>query len=140
MTKIIAARLLTNFTFVLYRIPQWHLLLIFCYTELLLSLRASFFSLMLVILTQKYSKFSYYYTGKGCSTKVFFKKSRIYYSRLLWSGWSPTFRPNNGATTSRMMSQNHLKLYPKAVILWPNAHFFQKMLFAMFRKALFRNI
>ena len=34
LTKVIAARLSTNFTFVLQRIPEWQFLIIFCYTEL----------------------------------------------------------------------------------------------------------
>ena len=35
LTKVIAARLLTNFTSVLYRITEWRFLRIFFYTELL---------------------------------------------------------------------------------------------------------
>ena len=34
-TKVIAARLLTNFTFVLQRIFKWKFLIIFCYTEVI---------------------------------------------------------------------------------------------------------
>ena len=36
LTKFIAVKLLTNFTFALQRIPEWQFLIIFCYTELLL--------------------------------------------------------------------------------------------------------
>ena len=36
LTQFIAAKLLTNFTFALQRIPEWQFLIIFCYTELLL--------------------------------------------------------------------------------------------------------
>ena len=36
LTKFISAKLLTNFTFALQRIPEWQFLIIFCYTELLL--------------------------------------------------------------------------------------------------------
>ena len=35
LTKFIAAKLQTNFTFTLQRIPEWQFLIIFCYTELL---------------------------------------------------------------------------------------------------------
>ena len=35
LKKFIAAELLTNFTSVLQRIPEWQFLIIFCYTELL---------------------------------------------------------------------------------------------------------
>ena len=35
LTKFISAKLLTNFTFALQRIPEWQFLIIFCYTELL---------------------------------------------------------------------------------------------------------
>ena len=35
LTKVIAAKLLANFTFVLQKIPKWEFLIIFCYTELL---------------------------------------------------------------------------------------------------------
>ena len=35
LTKVIAAKLLTNFTFVLWNIPEWQFLIFFCYTELL---------------------------------------------------------------------------------------------------------
>ena len=36
LKKFIAAKLLTNFTFALQRIPEWQFLIIFCYTDLLL--------------------------------------------------------------------------------------------------------
>ena len=35
LTQVIAASLLTNFTFVLQKISEWQFLIIFCYTELL---------------------------------------------------------------------------------------------------------
>ena len=37
LTKFITAKLLTNFTFALQRIPEWKFLIIFCYTELLFA-------------------------------------------------------------------------------------------------------
>ena len=37
LTKVITATLLTNFTFVLWRISEWQFLIILYYTELLLS-------------------------------------------------------------------------------------------------------
>ena len=37
LTKFIAAKFLTSFTFTLKRIPKWQFLIIFCYTEFLFS-------------------------------------------------------------------------------------------------------
>ena len=101
LTKAIAARLLTNFTFVLQRISKWKFLFIFCYTEVLFSRHSESnrTHIFLEQAVQSLQKISFYeYSGKNsqegkCSSprsrqcfrkKIYVMKS-VLFSVMLWA-------------------------------------------------------
>ena len=104
LTTAIAARLLTNFTFVLQRISKWKFLFIFCYTEVLFSRHSESnrTHIFLEQAVQSLQKISFYeYSGKNsqegkcssprsrqCFRKKMYVMKSVLFSVMLWASYA----------------------------------------------------